>query len=454
MVMCIRKDQSVCRSALLWLTGVVLILQCGCATVALPPLPSQAIRDDFGVMAIVSAQYAPDADFTINARHKEGDVAGYAMEPATYGVTATAIAFGILTPVFPPALIGVIAGTVASGYAVGHAVEKYQDTVPAKTEEEVSAVVDKAIAGLDLQNKFAERLTAMARTEPRNQLAAFSAAGPDKPGVRPDYASMHIDGIDTVLEVAVTEIGLSGCVTEKHDAWECLHPIEHLLHLFMSAQARLVRVSDGTTLSEWQFHYKSSRREIQQWVENDGRLLGEKLEDAFRDLVEQVYDMVFLITPIDLPTPGNDLWDGSDCWLAPVYPPNPLLRNPVVDTLRPTLQWSAFPRELDRQKLDPEVLRKIENVTYDLRIWDVDSRNISTGYRRNRLFYERTGLAAPEHKLEVSLAPASHYLWSMRARFVFDGRPMATRWAENYGQVSRCFLYEPDPKYYSFYTPK
>ena len=175
-----------------------------------------------------------------------------------------------------------------------------------------------------------------------------------------------------MLEVAVTEIGLSGCVTEDHDPLECLHSVEHLLHLFMSAQARLVRVSDGTTLSEWQLHYKSSRREIQQWAENDGRLLGEKLEDAFRDLVEQVYDVVFLITSIDLPTPGNDFWDGSDCWLAPVYPPNPLFRNPVVDTLRPTLQWSAFPRELDRQKLNPEVLRKIDNVTYDLRIWDVD----------------------------------------------------------------------------------
>jgi hypothetical protein len=295
---------------------------------------------------------------------------------------------------------------------------------------------------------------AMVRTEPRNRLAAVSAAGPDKPGARPDYVSLRTGGIDTVLEVAVTEIGLSGCVTEDHDPLECLHSVEHLLHLFMSAQARLVRVSDGTTLSEWQFHYKSSRREIQQWAENDGRLLGEKLEDAFRDLVEQVYDVVFLITPIDLPTPGNDFWDGSDCWLAPVYPLNPLFRNPVVDTLRPTMQWSAFPRELDRQKLDPAVLRKIKNVTYDLRIWDVDSHNISTGLRRNQLCYDRTGLPAPEHTLEVSLAPASHYLWSVRARFVFNGRPMATRWATNQAQMSRCYLYEPDPKYYSFYTPK
>jgi len=442
----------VCRRALLWLTGLVLGLQCGCATLVPPlPPPSQAMRDDFGVMAIVPVQYVPDSNFVILSQSKE-----FVKDTALYGGTAAALSFAILTPAFPPALIGVIAATLAGGAAVGQAVEKYQNVVSAKTEEEVRAVVNKAVAGLDLQNTFAERLMAMVRTEPRNQLAAVSAAGPAKPGARPDYAPLRADGIDTVLEVAVTEIGLEGCVTGDDDPWECLHSIKHLIHLFMSAQARLVRVSDGATLSEWQFHYKSSRREIQQWVENDGRLLGEKLEEAFRDLVDRVYDVVFLITPIDLPTPDGNAWTGIDCWLAPIYPPPYSLR--AVDTLRPTLQWSAFPRELDRQTLDPEVLRKIDNVTYDLRIWDVDPKYVSGRLRRNRLFYERTGLAAPEHTMEVSLATASKYVtWSVRARFVFDGRPMATRWAihTGHGAEANCFLNDiPELDYYYFKTSK
>jgi hypothetical protein len=282
-------------------------------------------------------------------------------------------------------------------------------------------------------------------------------AGPDKPGARPDYALLRTDGIDTVLEVAVTEIGLSGCVTEDHDPLECSVKLRDLLSLFMSAQARLVRVSNGATLSEWQFHYKSSRREFQQWLENDGRLLEEKLEDAFRDLVERVYDVVFLTTPLDLPTPGYAYFPltSNDCWLAPISPPNSSFSKPVIDTLRPTLQWSAFPRELDRQKLDPEVLRKIDNVTYDLRIWDVDSHNISGQFRRNRLFYERTDLMAPEHTMEVLLAPATKYVWSVRARFVFDGRPMATRWVTRYAVESTCFLDDiPEWGYSNFKTPK
>lgn len=450
MVMCIRKDQSVCRSALLWLTGVVLVLQYGCATVV-PPPTSQTMRDDFGVMAIIPAQYVPDSNFITISKFKE-----FAKESALYGGATAALAFAILTPAYPPALIGVIAGTMAAGGMAGSAVAKYQETMPAKTEEEVRTVVDKAVAGLDLQNAFAERLMAMVRTEPRNQLAVISAAGPDKPGARPDYTQLHTDGIDTVLEVAVTEIGLSGCVTE-HDSLECGKNLRDLLHLFMNAQARLVHVSDGATLSEWQFNYQSSRREFQQWVENDGRLLGEKLEGAFRDLVGRVYDVVFLITPIDLPTPGYAAFPlaGNDCWLVPISPPNPSFSKSVIDTLRPTFQWSAFPRELDHQKLDPEVLRKIENVTYDLRIWDVDSHHISGHFRRNRLFYERTGLAAPEHTMEVSLAPATKYVWSVRARFVFVGRPMATRWATRYAVESTCFLDDiPEWGYSNFKTPK
>ena len=133
MVMCIRKHQSVCRSALLWLTGVVLVLQCGCATVA-PPPTSQSMRDDYGVMAIVPAKYVPDSNFVILSQSKE-----FVKDTAFYGGTAAVLSFVILTPAFPPALIGVIAGALAGGAAVGQAVEKYQNVVPARTEEEVRA---------------------------------------------------------------------------------------------------------------------------------------------------------------------------------------------------------------------------------------------------------------------------------------------------------------------------
>ncbi|HEX4899335.1 MAG TPA: hypothetical protein VFV61_02325, partial [Pyrinomonadaceae bacterium] len=103
------------------------------------------------------------------------------------------------------------------------------------------------------------------------------------------------------------------------------------------------------------------------------------------------------------------------------------------------MRWTAFPREIDREKLDRVILRKIGGVTYDLRIWDEDAdQRLDRPWNlqwRNRLVYERTGLAAPHHTLEVPLAPASRYYWSARARFVVDGRTMVTRWM----RMSKCF---------------
>jgi hypothetical protein len=62
-------------------------------------------------------------------------------------------------------------------------------------------------------------------------------------------------------------------------------------------------------------------------------------------------------------------------------------------------------------------------VSYDLRIWEAER------CERSRLVYERSGLAAPEHRLETSLAPAQRYFWSFRARFIVDGLPIVTEWA-------------------------
>jgi len=119
----------------------------------------------------------------------------------------------------------------------------------------------------------------------------------------------------------------------------------------------------------------------------------------------------------------------------------------TVDSLRPRLRWSVFPRELDRQQLDPAVLQKISNVTYDLKIWQEES------CERGRPVYERSGLVAPEHVVEEALAPASRYFWSVRARFTLDGRPMVTRWAQF--DAMSCFPNDiADWQYFRFVTPK
>lgn len=440
MVVSTRTNRCAWRRGLTCLPAIVLVLQGGCATTVVPSVPSQALRDSFGVVAIIPSQYSPQSKFAINWRYKEGATGKQAALMASGG-TATSLAFAPVPgagPVF--ALTGVI---TTAFMTVFYAERTSQGIVAANTAAEIESAINKAVAALDVQNALATRLATIIESDPRIRLAKVSVAWPDKPDPHPDYAQLRTDGIGTVIEVAINEIGFDGCIMNN---WECRPP--HTLHLFMRAQTRLVRVADGATLFEWPLDYKSGPHELSKWLSDGGRLLGEEFEQAYRELAERVYDQVFLITPIALP------FRQSHCWLEPVYPEFDWFRGYRVDTLWPTLRWTAFPREIDHEKLDPAVLRKIGGVTYDLRIWDEDvDQRLDRPWNlqwRNRLFYERTGLAAPQHALEAPLVPASRYYWSVRARFVVDGRPMATRWMRWNG----CFSDELFLGYYEFYTPK
>jgi hypothetical protein len=422
------------------LPAVALVLQSGCATTVVPSVPSQAVRDSFGVVAIVPAQYAPQSKFAINWRHKEGATGKQAALMASGG-TATSLAFA---PVPGAGPVLALSGVIATAFMTAiDAVRTSRGIVPANTAAEIESAINKAVAALDVQNALAARLATILKSDPQIRLATVGAAGPEEPVMRPAYAQLRGAGIDTVIEVATTEIGFDGCIMNN---WECRTP--HTLHLFMHAQTRLVRVADGATLFEWPLDYKSGPHELSKWLADGGRVLGEEIELAYRELAERIYDQAFLITPIALP------FTQAHCWLEPLYPEFEWFVGYRVDALRPTLRWTAFPREIDREKLDPSVQRNIGGVTYDLRIWDEDvDQRLDRPWNlqwRNRLFYERAGLAAPQHALEVPLAPASRYYWSVRARFVVDGRPMATRWMRRSG----CFSDELFLGYFEFYTPK
>jgi hypothetical protein len=396
----------------------LLGMQAGCATVDPPPTLSPALRDDLGSVAIVPAQYAPQTDFLISWRHKEGAAAKQATVTAAGAAAATAAAS---TAWLGP--IAVVTGAVAgAAVVIREAVVTGQGVVPAITAAEIESALSTAVAARNVQAGLAGQLGKMMEADPQVRLAAVSAEGPVEPEARPDYASLRSSGVGAVIETAITEMGFEGCIAHN---WEC--PPPHALFLFMRAQTRLVRVADGAVLLERGFQYKGGHHELSYWLADDGRQLADEIELANRTLAESLHDELFLVTPIMLSNPSE-----SRCWLEPVYPKFDMIHGSRVDSLQPTLRWTAFPRDIDLKELDPLVLGKIRKVAYDLRIWDetaIMQSGIPTQRWRNRVVYERTDLEAAQHTLEVALAPGARYYWSVRARFVIDGRVMATRWA-------------------------
>lgn len=464
-----RKDRSVTRHALGLAATVLVVVQSACTTVASPP-PAAAIRQGIGVVAVAPAQYVPESNFATFAK---GTGAGAAKGAAIEGGTAaagTAIVAAVAAPIAIPVVV--FAGAVASAAMAIHGTfAGARLAVPTVDAAQVESVISDAVARLDAQNAVATRLASIAKDEPWIRLAPAPSQGPMSAKARPDYAELRITGAGAVLEIAVQEIKFGDCA-----AWDIAmlaggcstEPERGLLSLFLSAQLRLVRVSDGTELLVRQFKYKSPRRDLARWVANDGELMAKEFEQAYQELAERAHDEVFLATPLKLPAPSNyGKWPSARntfygiCWLAPIQPSSGLIiwskpadTTPavvsgytVIDSIRPTLRWSSFPRDLDRRELNPATLQGIGDVTYDLKIWETEEGE------RSRLVYTRTGLPNPEHAMEESLAPDSRYFWSVRARFSSDGQPMATRWAHSSG--GSCFANDlKDRQYHRFATPK
>jgi hypothetical protein len=433
--------------------AAVIVLQ-GCA--AYEPPPSFGQRARFGVVAVVPAQLVPQSNFATPGGGNPGAGVAAAAQVVAAGGPRAIVNLG---PVLASPLAPIFVAAVAVSGAIV-AIDIKLHSVPAEKAGEIETAIRQSTAALDVQPAFAARLASLLGDE---QIATLQAT--DAPGV------------DTRMETAVLELRLAGCSAQTFDQRlsarldlledQCPGgPRNPLLYLSVHAQVRALRAADGTELSVHRFGYRGARRTLAQWMAEDASLLHRELGRAFVALAEQAADAFFLSTRVDLTMPpAFPALPGSDpayglCWLAPLYPaPAPLLvsemwtlpftpiskRNLCVgsalhfstlDSLQPTLRWSALPPQPESGP-----------PTYDLRVWRVED------CVRAELVYQRRGLALPEHRLEEALAPAQRYFWTVRARFMAEGRPAASPWAFFTPGLS-CFVSEiQEGQYHRFITP-
>ena len=122
-------------------------------------------------------------------------------------------------------------------------------------------------------------------------------------------------------------------------------------------------------------------------------------------------------------------------------------------SLQPLLRWETFPRSSDLRNDKQGVIATARDVTYELRIWRVGD-NVAM-----KIVYERKGLPAPRHRVEVRLEPDAEHFWSVRARFRAGEETRVIPWS--FSKVPRipglnaCILPGniPQANYYRFRTP-
>lgn len=330
--------------------------------------------------------------------------------------------------------------------SVGTAAFGIAGAFTAPTQAEVAGAHATVTAAVDpevVQNALREAVTVAAAkggtviVEPSQGLVADAVrAG--------DYRQFARQGIDTVLEVSVTEAGAAGVETDAS------------VTVYLNASARLIRTLDNAVLFAREYRYRGERLPLSRLaIDGTGPVIA-SLQTGYSSLGTTLYDGVFRLYPFPDRRPQGAGLLSVAYGLAPVYPPTRGAHASSdffadryflwhdVGTLQPTLQWQAFPRDADRTVM-PDEMARVTHVAYDLLI----ARE--RGAAPAEMVYRRTGLAAPVHTLEVQLSADTRFFWTVRARFDLDGRERFTEWGST-NDIARDNIAAPSRYSYRFRT--
>ncbi len=423
----------------------LLFISFGCATQHSrsfrSPLPKE-IRQHIRSVAVIPTSYAPKNNFLTFAKSRGTGTAKGAAEGALYGMLEGAQTAGHLYDIvlWP---FATVAGAVVYGIAGG--IEGTFKAVPEDEVQKIEAMIAKAIANLNVQEKLAEHVMSSGWLLTGYQFSLIKGIGPATYDEKPEYRFLSKEGIDLALEVSVKSLGFSG--GEKTDP---------SISFFMNIAVKAFRPSDVAELYSFESSHTSRPRKASEWGRKNAALLQREFETAYASLANQIVENIFLLYNFHV----ESIWSAHQhCMLKPYYPPpsgigvftKGKLKFSEINSLRPAFRWEEFPREKDKKHDSTDILGKVTEITYDLRIWE--GRD---GYPE-KLVYDRLGLLAPEHTVEITLKPSTEYFWTVRARFILDGDNRITKWS--YSRIPRmpqdpCSLdYIPLNNYYRFRTP-
>lgn len=429
--------RSILQRTGVYLLLIVFTLMSGCATVPLPQ--NSRHQTSLGMVAVIAAPHEPVISFEGFSRSKgEGAVSGAG---TTFASCLTGLGHGGCSGSICGAVVIVwlglcgIAGVV--GGVAGAASAPGSDQVLA-----AEAALGKALNAATIQESLRGQVEKNALFKGAQLVSVPPEQARASAKLR-DYRALAAAGVNTVLEVALTHAGTRGGGNQ-------------LLQLTMQAHVRLISTGNNAEIFAGDVFYLGEQFRLSEWAANDGERLLRALNTGYEAFGAQIHDNVFLLYPFpDRGVQSAGFLAGA-FGLAPVYPPTrgQLSGNRIigdrfewttVESLRPTMRWQTFPRANDIAAV-PGDMGRVKNVRYDLII--VRERNLAPA----EVVYKREGLPEALHTLETSLSPATHYFWTVRARFELDGRERVTEWGSTHYMVREQYA-APSHASYRFKTP-
>jgi len=403
---------------------ILVIGLAGCATKP-PVLTSPAFEMPAQrAIAVVPAHYAPGVEFETYARnHLWGAIQGLGIGAAAGALVGVDIASGSSCSGCGTVAIAIAATGMVIGGVVG-AAAGVKATVPAQTAEGIDHMLNDAAADLDMP-----ALTAQAAVEAATRFGPYRAdlladAGPRAIAEHPPYAALGGRGYGKVIEVRITQLGLTGGGGRDPD-----------LSPFLTAEARLIDTSTGALVWRQGYGYETGARKASAWAQDGAAPLRQAFRLAGASVGERIIESLVLSSGRAWRDDGEKRAGPQACGLRPLLPAPrwssgaASAQSVTVEMvgLAPVLAWEALderalPGTRDAARASP-AHHRLQDVRYDLRIWRVQDPGTP------QLVYERIGLDATVHRVEQPLESRTEYLWSVRPRFVLDGHLGALRWS-------------------------
>lgn len=414
------------------------VMSGGCATV--PQTLPTALQLTMGDVAVVASVESPEISFEGFVHNKgEGALIGAG---GTFLGCMSMLGQGTCTGfICGPGLVlwlGVCTASSVVGGTVG-AVAAPSGEESRGAEQAMTSVLDaKTIQdSLRLQVELAAR-------DAGRFLVPLSPESMAAVQQQRDYRSLSVEGVDTVLEVALTEVGT------KNGGFN------PPLRFYMASRVRLVSTADNRELMAGSYRYSGPSMQLEKWAANNAAPLLQAIEAGYQALGGHIFDMSFRLYPFPDRDAQSAGFMGVSFGLAPLYPPTrgALTGDELlgayfewyeIKNYRPTLRWQAFPREQDFE-LAADDMARVSDVRYDLLV--VEEANMAPG----KLVYQRYGLTEPSHTLKITLKHKTRYFWTVRARFQLDGRERLTEWSSTHYQA-REGMTAPSIHSYRFRTP-
>jgi hypothetical protein len=265
---------SIRNRTIICLTIILLIGQLGCAIKKPPLRVTEALRAQFGSIAVAPAQFTPETKFSMPAKGRVSG-AGKGAAIGTLGFLLCGDGRALLIAFACPPAIAI--GTAIGGVYGAVAAESKA------TVEEAEATLKRALAAMKIQQALGERIFEYARAQTPYTFELLLDQGASTVNENSDYRPLAGYGIDTILEVNVLKFGLQG---EGY--------INPPLHVNMTVHIRLIRAGDNMGLYERKFDYSSKNHKFTEWAANDAELFRSMVGQACQELSDEIVSELFL----------------------------------------------------------------------------------------------------------------------------------------------------------------